>query len=152
MRYGSGDSLYPNPYRQLPPERNDPVMEIVKPVDLPEEKQNLHPEGTFKAVVVACEAKMSQNGNQMLVATFKTDHGKLKYYMVYQPTKRWALERFYSQLATLGVTLEFVEAADDWDEVALNCIKGEALINVSHQPGREEGKTLVQVDSIESVA
>ena len=150
MRYASGDSLYPNPYG--PPKGPDPIMEIVKPTELPEEKPNLHPEGTHKAIVVACEAKTSQNGNQMLVATFKTDHGKLKYYMVYMPDKRWALERFYKNLDALGVTMEFVEAAEDWDEVALNVIKGEALINVKHQPGREEGKTLVQVDSIESVA
>lgn len=151
MRYSDPSSLYPNPYRNFPTKGPDPIMQLVKPSSLPEEKANLHPEGTFKATVVACEAQKSRNGNQMLVATFKTDHGKLKFYMVYQPDRRWALERFYGQLADLGVTEEFIDAADDWDEIALNCIKGEALINVVHKPGNEEGKTLVQVDSIASI-
>jgi hypothetical protein len=115
-------------------------MELVKPADLPEEEERtLHPEGTWKAIVTNCIAKKSKQNNDMLEFTLKTEKGKLRHWLVYIPTKRFILERFYQSLAAVQVGQEMVEAVTDWDELALATVKAEVLITVTHED--QGGKT-----------
>ena len=147
MRYASGDSLYPNPYRN-PRKDYETDMAIFSPQDIKDAaKPELHPEGLHRAKVVATVAKRSKSGKDMIKATFRTNAGRVDNHFVWSPESSVAKRIFIQDMAKLGI--RDLSGYEDFGVLAEDLLKAEVLISVAHE--EREGTTYATVKKIDAL-
>ena len=90
----------------------------------------VHPEGEWAARVIGSQYKESKTKRPMIVLTFKTSQGTLIHYNVYvDEYPHMFLEPMYA----LGFDKEYFDDFE-WEELADECLKRKANIEVVHEP------------------
>lgn len=89
-----------------------------------------HPEGTWDAIVVGCNAKKSKKGHNMLEVTLKTSQGRVKTWLTYLDDYPWM---FLKPLYALGLDKAYFNMEPSMEEIADECLKRRALIDVIHE-------------------
>lgn len=117
--------------------------------DPPEkEEREIHPEGTFDAIVIGAKADKTKTGKDMLVLDLKTGRGEVRAWLTHNVGTRYEWI-FFKELEALGVGKDFFEDDPSHDDVAIACLKARVLIDVSHEDF--EGKTHARVRRISPV-
>lgn len=93
-------------------------------------KPPAHPEGTWDAKVTGSDTKRAKSGKDMITLTWKTSQGTLRSYHTYSEEYPWF---FLRDMYAIGLSKEFFEGDPEWDEVADECLKKRALIDVEHE-------------------
>lgn len=109
-------------------------------------KANLHPEGKWDATVIGAEVKETKTGRQMIVLQWKTSTGKLRSYHTYVEEYPGL---FLDPMYALGFTEEYFESDPELDDVALECLKRRALLDVSHK--EFQGNQTASVESVNTI-
>jgi hypothetical protein len=96
-----------------------------------EAKAPAHAEGTWKGTVIGAEVKPTSTKKQMIVLQWKTSEGKIRSYHTYVPEYPGLLVQ---PMVALGMDKDWVTAeSTELEEVALECLKRTALLEVSHE-------------------
>lgn len=96
------------------------------------EAREVHPEGTYDAVVVGAKADKTKSGKDMLVLDLKTGHGTVRTWMTHNVGSKYEWI-FFKELEALGVTKDFFEGEPSYDDVAMETLKARVLIDVEHE-------------------
>lgn len=109
-------------------------------------KANLHPEGTWDGTVVGAEVRATRTGRQMIVLQWRTSVGKLRSYCTYVEEYPGL---FLKPMYALGFTEEYFEGEPELEDVALECLKRRALVEVVH--GEYQGNPTASIEAVNPI-